>query len=236
MSKDKHTSRKVLGEGDPKWLVEAMMGEKRRMYRVEMEQVHEQIDRIENSRVEQPQNPKMRERVPHREVRVEDEEYDGDGSNEEDDRGSMVGNRRHGGQFREVGNREDELATFGGNARRNVRKNEDKEDSNLGSIKMKILSFQGKNDPEAYLEWEKKMELVFDCHNYFELKKEKLAVIEFSDYPIVWWDQFVLNRRRNRECPIETWKEMKAVMRKRFVPSHYYRELYQKLQSLRQGN
>ena len=29
---------------------------------------------------------------------------------------------------------------------------------------------------------------------------------------------------------------MKDVMRKRFVPSHYYRELYQKLQSLRQGN
>ena len=29
---------------------------------------------------------------------------------------------------------------------------------------------------------------------------------------------------------------MKAVMRKRFVPSHYYREFYHKLQSLRQGN
>ena len=29
---------------------------------------------------------------------------------------------------------------------------------------------------------------------------------------------------------------MKAMMRKRFVPSYYYRELYQKLQSLRQGN
>ena len=31
---------------------------------------------------------------------------------------------------------------------------------------MKIPSFQGKNDPEAYLEWERKVELVFDCHNY----------------------------------------------------------------------
>ena len=51
---------------------------------------------------------------------------------------------------------------------------------------MKILSFQGKNDPEAYLEWEKKMELVFDCYNYSELKKMKLAAIKFSDYAIVW--------------------------------------------------
>ena len=43
-------------------------------------------------------------------------------------------------------------------------------------------------------------------------------------------------RRRNREYPIETWEEMKVVMRKRFVLSHYSWELYKKLQSLRQGN
>ena len=63
---------------------------------------------------------------------------------------------------------------------------EDREDNNLGNIKMKILSFQGKNDPNAYLEWEKKMELVFDCHNYSELKKVKLAAINFFYYAIIW--------------------------------------------------
>ena len=77
---------------------------------------------------------------------------------------------------------------------------------------------------------------MFEWHNYSEIKKVKLAAIEFSDYAIVWWDQLVLNRRRNRERPIETWEEMKTVMKRRFVPSHYYRDLYQKLQSLRQGN
>jgi hypothetical protein len=100
---------------------------------------------------------------------------------------------------------------------------------------MKIPSFQGKNNPEVYLEWEKKVELIFECHNYSEEKRVKLAVIEFIDYAIIWWDQLVMNRRRNHERPIETWEEMKAIMRRRFVPSHYYRELYQKLQSLTQG-
>ncbi|XP_062075289.1 uncharacterized protein LOC133779331 [Humulus lupulus] len=80
---------------------------------------------------------------------------------------------------------------------------------------MKIPSFQGRNDPEAYLEWEKKIELVFDCHNYSELKKVK---------------------RRNGERPIETWEELKAIMRRRFIPSHYYKDLFQKLQSLTQGS
>ncbi|KAH9792723.1 hypothetical protein KPL71_004248 [Citrus sinensis] len=109
-------------------------------------------------------------------------------------------------------------------------------DRDLGSIKLKIPSFQGKNDPEAYLEWEKKVELVFDCHNYSEEKKVKLTTVEFTDYAIIWWDQLVLSRRRNRERPINTWEEMKAIMRRRFVPSHYYRELHQRLQSLTQGH
>ena len=30
----------------------------------------------------------------------------------------------------------------------------------MGNIKMKIPSFQENNDPEAYLEWESKVELV----------------------------------------------------------------------------
>jgi hypothetical protein len=101
---------------------------------------------------------------------------------------------------------------------------------------MKIPSFQGRSDPEAYLEWEKKMEFVFDCHNYSETKKVKLAVIEFSEYAITWWDQLVINRRRNRERPIDTWEEMKVVMKKRFIPSYYYRELYKKLQGFRRGS
>ncbi|KAL5540267.1 hypothetical protein UlMin_046308 [Ulmus minor] len=109
-------------------------------------------------------------------------------------------------------------------------------DNDLGNIKIKIPSFQGKNDPEAYLEWETKMEMVFDCHNYSEIKKVKLAAIEFTDYAIVWWDQLLINRRRNREPPVDTWEEMKMLMRKRFVPSHYYRGLYQKLQRLIQGS
>jgi uncharacterized protein (DUF2249 family) len=63
----------------------------------------------------------------------------------------------------------------------------------------------------------------------------RLAVIEFINYAIMWWDQLVTNRRRNHERLIETWGELKALMRRRFVPSHYYRDLYQNLQNLTQG-
>jgi len=95
----------------------------------------------------------------------------------------------------------------------------DHRDGSLNNIKMKI--------PEIYLEWKEKMEFIFDCHNYLDAKKVKLVVIELTDYAIVWWDKLVLSRRRDGERPVETWREMKALIRKRFVPSHYYRDLYQ---------
>ena len=109
-------------------------------------------------------------------------------------------------------------------------------DRNLGSIKMKIPPFQGKNDPEAYLEWEKKVEMIFECNRYSEEKKVKLAAVEFTDYAVVWWDQLVTTRRRHQELPIETWNEMKGVIRRRFIPNHYHRDLFNKLQGLVQGS
>ena len=86
------------------------------------------------------------------------------------------------------------------------------------------------------MQWEKRVELIFDCHQYSEEKKVKLAVTQFQDYAISWWEQLVSSRRRNQEYPIETWHDLKTVMKKRFVPRYYHRELMQRLQVLRQGS
>ncbi|XP_056858202.1 uncharacterized protein LOC130507517 [Raphanus sativus] len=107
---------------------------------------------------------------------------------------------------------------------------------NLGNLKLRIPPFHGKNDPDAYLEWEKKIELVFNCQQFTEERKVRLAATEFSGYAINWWDQIATTRRRNGEPQIASWFEMKTVMRKRFVPNHYGRDLHQKLRRLSQGS
>ncbi|KAF7832987.1 Transposon Ty3-G Gag-Pol polyprotein [Senna tora] len=116
-------------------------------------------------------------------------------------------------------------------------------DRNTGLIKLSIPLFQGKSDTDVYIEWERKVELVFDCHNYSEEKKVKLAAVAFTDYAIVWWYQLIISRRRNFERPIDNferpidnWEDMKSVLRRRFVPSHYCRDLHLKLQNLKQGS
>ena len=181
--------------------------------------VNERIDRVEanTQRGQPPRTPNVQQRERNPPRPDYDDEY---GDNLDDDERASNAN----------------LGQFGcWNGARGVHFG-DRVDNNFGSIKLKIPSFQGKNDPKAYSEWEKMMELVFDCHNYSDLKKLKLATIEFTDYVIVWWYQLTLNKRRNGERAIETWEEMKAIMRSQFIPSHYHRDLFQKLQSLTQGS
>ncbi|KAF8045969.1 hypothetical protein N665_4165s0001 [Sinapis alba] len=107
---------------------------------------------------------------------------------------------------------------------------------NLGNLKLRIPPFHGKNDPDAYLEWEKKIELVFNCQQYTEERKVRIAATEFCGYAINWWEQIATTRRRNGEPQIASWFEMKTVMKKRFVPSHYGRDLHQRLRKLSQGS
>ncbi|KAL0411329.1 UNVERIFIED_CONTAM: hypothetical protein Slati_3722600 [Sesamum latifolium] len=110
------------------------------------------------------------------------------------------------------------------------------EDGGLGGVKITIPSFKEKSDPEAYLEWEMRVEQIFSCHNYLKNKKVKLAALEFTDYALVWWDQMQKERTRNGEHPITTWEEMRAIMMRRFIPSYYRRELNNHLQRLTQGS
>nr|XP_027071933.1 uncharacterized protein LOC113696748 [Coffea arabica] len=103
-------------------------------------------------------------------------------------------------------------------------------------IKTQIPEFKGRSDPEAFLEWLSKIEMVFSCQNYTEVQKVQLATMEFTEYAVVWWDQIKKSRRRNGLPELIPWPELRAMMRTRFVPGHYTRDLYHRLQTLVQGN
>ncbi|XP_031276789.1 uncharacterized protein LOC116135233 [Pistacia vera] len=90
-----------------------------------------------------------------------------------------------------------------------AKKVDSKGDNNIGSIKMAILTFQGKNDPELYLEWERKVEHVFDCHNSSEEKKVKLVAMEFIDYVGIWKLQGLVQGSMSVE---DYYKEMEIAM------------------------
>ena len=49
------------------------------------------------------------------------------------------------------------------------------------NIKLKIPSFKGTSDPEAYLEWIQRVEKIFEYYDYTDTQKCKLAALEFTD-------------------------------------------------------
>lgn len=197
----------------PDLQVQAIVREISRLFQPQFDSLHERMEQMEE-RSQRANTPPIPRRERERPWQHANDLYEA--SDVESDRASRQSARRQGQRARGPRDRE-------------------RTDDDLKNIKMAILAFQGRSDPEAYLEWEKKVELVFECHNYSESKKVKLAAIEFSEYAIIWWDQLTMSRRRNGERPVSTWAEMKAIMRKRFIPAYYHRELYQKLQSLTQG-
>ncbi|XP_040932067.1 uncharacterized protein [Gossypium hirsutum] len=203
----------VTRGGVPDLTLQAIMRKMECLFDRRLEPIEEHLDRVEErgQREGTPQNARRGHRHP-----IQNQEDFFEPSDNDSDQALVQSVRQQG------------------HRNHNLRERTRVDDS-LKNIKMATPPFQGKNDP-AYLEWEKKIELVFECHNYSESKKVKLTAIEFSDYAIVWWDQLMTSRRRNRERPISTWTKMKVIMRKRFILTYYHRDLYQHLQILTQGN
>jgi hypothetical protein len=103
-------------------------------------------------------------------------------------------------------------------------------------LKFSMPKFEGTSDPDAYLTWELNVDKIFRVHNYSEEKKVHIAALDFDGYALIWWEQIQNQREKNDELPVTTWAEMKREMRARFVPKHYKRELFDKLQNLKQGS
>lgn len=105
-------------------------------------------------------------------------------------------------------------------------------EDNFGNLKLKTPPFQGKVDPDVYLEWEQTIKSVFKCRRLTEERKVKLAATEFEGYAINWWQNVSNIRRRDGDEQVTSWHEMKGVMRERFVSAYYGRDLHKKLKKL----
>ncbi|CAA7039459.1 unnamed protein product [Microthlaspi erraticum] len=131
------------------------------------------------------------------------------------------------------------VATSSQGSRRRSRRHRDDPDrlvENLGGYKIRIPPFHGNNNPDEYMDWEKKCEFNFNLHNISNINRVKLAVSEFNDYALRWWEQVVTAREIGGALEVSTWEEMTRIMRQRFIPSYYQRELHSKLRRLTQGS
>ncbi|KAL1204567.1 RNA-directed DNA polymerase-like protein [Cardamine amara subsp. amara] len=102
-------------------------------------------------------------------------------------------------------------------------------------IKLTAPTFAGRVNPEAYLDWEKRMEYIFEYYNYSEARKVSLASAQLTENALSWWDREVSERRRFRHGQVNNWEDMRFSLRKRYVPAHFHRDLQKRFRKLVQG-
>ncbi|XP_010519187.1 PREDICTED: uncharacterized protein LOC104798707 [Tarenaya hassleriana] len=66
-------------------------------------------------------------------------------------------------------------------------------------------------------------------------KKVQYAPAQLAEHALTWWDREVNERKRTRCEPVETWCEMKILMRKLYVPPHFHRDLQRRYRRIAQG-
>ncbi|VFQ90812.1 unnamed protein product [Cuscuta campestris] len=113
------------------------------------------------------------------------------------------------------------------------RNNQEKSSSDF---KVEIPTFDGKDDPDDFIEWLEMIERVFDYTEVLEDKKVKLVALKFRGYASTWWTNTTTKRKREGKAAVKTWTKMRALLKKKFIPTHYIRENFARLQHLRQGN
>ncbi|VFQ83905.1 unnamed protein product [Cuscuta campestris] len=109
--------------------------------------------------------------------------------------------------------------------------------TNDGSdFKVDIPTFEGRNDPDEFLEWLETVEHVFDFKEVSDEKKVKIVSLKFRKYASMWLTNTCTKRRRNGKEPVSTWTKMRSLLKKKFLPAEYFPENFAKLQTLKQGS
>lgn len=69
---------------------------------------------------------------------------------------------------------------------------------------MSLSHFLGKCEAKPYLEWERKVEELFQIYNIMEIDKVPIALESFPHAAIGWWESIFEFRRRRGLKPIKT--------------------------------
>eukprot|EP00256_Glycine_max_P069745 XP_025984340.1 uncharacterized protein LOC106798810 [Glycine max] len=107
---------------------------------------------------------------------------------------------------------------------------------NVDEFKITELpEFNGSADPEVYLEWERKIDRMFDFKDLDDEKRCKYAILKLSKSASLWYEGLKARRTRDGKEKIHSWESLKKKLRKRYVPSNHRLNLYKKIAILVQG-
>lgn len=98
-----------------------------------------------------------------------------------------------------------------------------------------LPEFVGGTDPENYLEWERKMDRLFDFKDMDDEKRCKYAILKLGKGASLWWEGVKAKRARAGKPKISSWESLKRKLKKRYVPTTHRLSIYRKIADCKQG-
>ncbi|XP_057247453.1 uncharacterized protein LOC130589856 [Beta vulgaris subsp. vulgaris] len=103
-------------------------------------------------------------------------------------------------------------------------------------IKVDIPDYDGKLDPDEFVEWIRTIERVFDYKQVPEDKRVKLVALKLRKYASTWWASICAKRERMGKEKVRSWEKMKKLLKQKFLPTYYVQENFSKFHHLNQGS
>ncbi|GKV33822.1 hypothetical protein SLEP1_g42272 [Rubroshorea leprosula] len=179
---------------------------------IEMEELCQQIqrlqERLEAFEGQQPQHPQDE---PH------ESEKDTDDEN----------------PFHNLRDNESSSSTKKVRRRRRPQQNAAPKSTDLG-IKIDIPDFEGRLQPDKFIDWLHTVERVFELKDIPDDKRVKLVAIKLKKHASIWWENLKCSQEREGRNKIRTWEKMRWEFTRKFLPDRYYQDNFVKFHNLQQ--
>ena len=99
-----------------------------------------------------------------------------------------------------------------------------------------IPEYDEKLKPDEFLNSLVCVENIFAHKPMTDGHKITLVATQFRNYAAIWWAKLQRKRRNQQIDPVDTWTEMKNLLKQKFLPVNYSRDLRLSFQYLKQGS
>lgn len=100
-------------------------------------------------------------------------------------------------------------------------------------IKVDIPEYDGRLDPDEFVEWIRTVERVFDYRQTTEENKVKVVALKLRKYASTWWANVCTKRERLGKGKVKEWTKMKRLMKEKFLPSYHIQASFSQLHNLK---
>jgi hypothetical protein len=81
--------------------------------------------------------------------------------------------------------------------------------SRSDDIRVEIPDFEGKLQPDEFVDWLQTVERVFEYKEVPEEKKVKIIAVKLKKHASIWWENLKKKREREGKRKIKTWEKMR---------------------------